>query len=308
MTGPSESRTGCEPAFFVLTPTHNRARRIARAIDSVREQSYGNWSHYILDDGSSDDTPSVLARFEDDPRIHAWRFEKNRGVNPARNFLLERILERAEPGFVVILDDDDRLEKDALAGFARAIDEDPSALWLIANCHLPSGARVSRIRRDLDSLCYVRDHKLGENLSGDVAHVFHTSIIADSRFIDSFPNAEEWWFYAGLAERSKMHVVDVHAKTVEYLDDGLTLQQPNKERAAEIYALKLERFDRFLNRRQRASLEARLGRHLYARGDREEGLRTLASAFLHWPFEPRIYLYSIQILLRSLGRAMRRPD
>jgi glycosyltransferase involved in cell wall biosynthesis len=285
-------------AFFVLTPTHNRAERLEAAIESVRSQSHENWQHFILDDGSKDETPEVLARYADEPRIHSWRFDTNRGVNPARNFLLERILEKAEPGFVVILDDDDRLEKDALAGFAEAARTDPSALWLIGNCHLPCGERVSRIRKDRRSLCYVRDHKLGDHLSGDVAHAFHTSIIGSNRFIDSFPNAEEWWFYAGLATRSKMHVLDIHAKTVEYLEDGLTVRQPNKEHGAAVYALKLERFDRFLSRRQRASLEARLGRHLYAKGDRLQGLLNLARAFFHWPLEHRIYSYCLGILLQ----------
>jgi glycosyltransferase involved in cell wall biosynthesis len=293
------------PQFFILTPTHDRAERLEAAIESVRSQSYTHWQHFILDDGSEDDTSSNLAKYADDPQIHSWRFDTNRGVNPARNFLLDRILEQNEPGFVVILDDDDRLEKDALARFAQAAEDYPAALWLIGNCHLPNGIRVSQIQEDHQSLCYVRDHKLGNSLRGDVAHVFHTSIIGDNRFIDSFPNAEEWWFYAGLAQRSKMHVLDIHAKTVEYLDDGLTFRQPNKEQAAEIYALKLDRFDRFLNRRQRASLEARLGRHLYARGERKEGLRKLVLALFHWPFEPRIYSYSLEILLRPIRSRLR---
>lgn len=298
-----------EPAFFILTPTHNRASRLESAIESVRNQSYANWQLFILDDGSKDETPSILARFADDPKIHAWRFETNRGVNPARNRLLGKILERNEPGFVVILDDDDRLDKDALARFAEAIRENPSERWFIANCHLPNGARVSQIRGTYRPLCYVREHKLGDALSGDVAHVFHTSIIGDNRFIDSFPNAEEWWFYAGLAARSKMFALDMPAKTVEYLDDGLTVRQPNKEQGAEIYSRKLERFDRFLNRSQRASLEARLGRHLYLRGDRREGLRQLGRAFWHWPFEHRVYPYTLEVLMRTLWPGSRnRPD
>jgi hypothetical protein len=94
--------------------------------------------------------------------------------------------------------------------------------------------QVSQIRGSYRPLCYVREHELGDELSGDVPHVFHTSIIGDDRFIDSFPNAEEWWFYAALATRSKMFALDPPATTVEYLDDGLTIRQPNKEQGAEI--------------------------------------------------------------------------
>ena len=286
-------------------PTHNRAKLLERAIESVRAQSHEDWELFIQDDGSQDETPAVVARFQDDPRIRADRFETNRGVNPARNRLLERILARKEPGFIVILDDDDTLEKYALARLAEAAAAHPESRWLIANCHLPDGERVSQIDGAPRSLCYVRDHKLGNTLRGDVAHVFHTDLVGDTRFIDRFPNAEEWWFYAGLAQKSKMLPLDFHAKTVDYLEDGLTQRQPNKDQSARVYALKLERFDPFLTRADRASLEARLGRHLFANGQRAAGLRKIGDAFLHWPFEFRIYTYSLEILASLLRRLFR---
>lgn len=302
---PENTKAHPGPTFYVLTPTHDRAERLLTAIDSVRNQSYADWHLFILDDGSGDETPQLLDRFGADPRIHTWRFDVNRGVNAARNFLLERILEQEEDGFVVILDDDDQLEKDCLFRFAEASLEFSSARWFIANCLYPDGSAITAVRGGSEPLCYVRDHKLGKRLSGDVAHVFHTSIIGDTRFSDDFPNAEEWWFYAGIAEHSKMYPIDFHAKTQEYLDDGLTLSQPNKGRDAQVYSLKLERFDPFLSRRQRASLEARLGRHLFARGDRRGGLRQIWLAFRHWPLEPRVYLYFSEILLRPMRRIFR---
>ena len=302
---PESTKADSGPTFYVLTPTYNRAKCLLDAIDSVRNQSYADWYLFILDDGSSDETPQILERFGANPKIHTWRFDVNRGVNAARNFLLERILDRKKDGFVVILDDDDRLEKDFLSRFARAALEAPSARWFIANCLYPNGSPITVVRGGSEPLCYVRDHKLGKRLSGDVAHVFHTSIIGDTRFSDAFANAEEWWFYAGIAERSMMYPVDFHAKTQEYLDDGLTVSQPNKGQDARVYSLKLERFDRFLSQRQRASLEARLGRHLYARGDRRGGLRQIWLAFCHWPLEPRIYQYVLEIPLRLLMRMLR---
>jgi glycosyltransferase involved in cell wall biosynthesis len=299
------TKTDSGPTFFVLTPTYNRAERLLSAIESVRNQSYADCHHFILDDGSSDETPQILDRFRADPQIDTWRFDVNRGVNEARNFLLERILEQEKAGFIVILDDDDRLEKDCLSRFAEAARAFPSGRWFIGNCLYPNGRAITQIRGGSEALCYVRDHKLGKRLSGDVAHVFHTSIIGDIRFSDDFPNAEEWWFYSALARHSMMYPIDFHAKTQEYLEGGLTLSQPNKGQDAKVYALKLKRFDRFLSQGQRASLEARLGRHLFAQGNRREGLRQIGRAFCHWPLEPRVYLYVLEILLRPIWRKFR---
>jgi glycosyltransferase involved in cell wall biosynthesis len=305
MVSPEATKTDSGPTFYVLTPTYNRAERLLSTIESVANQSYPDWHHFILDDGSSDKTPQILDRFVADPKTDAWRFDVNRGVNEARNFLLERILEQEKAGFVVILDDDDLLEKDCLARFAEAAQEFPSVGWFIGNCLYPDGRAITKVRGRPKPLCYVRDHKLGRRMSGDVAHVFHTSIIGDIRFSNDFPNAEEWWFYAGLAEHSMIYPIDFHAKTQEYLKGGLTLAQPNKGKDAKVYALKLERFDRFLSEGQRASLEARLGRHLFAQGDSRAGLRQLGRAFCLWPLEPRVYLYVLEILLRPLWQKFR---
>jgi glycosyltransferase involved in cell wall biosynthesis len=288
--------------FHVLTPTHNRGDLVGRAIESVQNQTSPNWEMLILDDGSADHTPAVLAEYESDPRIRSWRFDENRGVNAARNFLIERILETSDPGFVVILDDDDALHPEALERIERASAEAPEVRWFIANCHFPDGRKASQIRNPNEPLCYVIDNKLGDRLIGDVAHVFHTSIIENARFSADFWNAEEWWFYADLARRAKMHVLDFEAKTIDYLESGLTLSQPNRQHAALVFERKLERYEPFLNRAQRAKLEARLGRHLYASGERRRGLEKLRDAFFNWPLEHRTYVYGLQLLFGRLTK------
>lgn len=47
-------------AFSIVLPTWNRAKTIARAIDSVLEQSYEHWELLICDDGSEDGTEELV--------------------------------------------------------------------------------------------------------------------------------------------------------------------------------------------------------------------------------------------------------
>lgn len=70
-----------EPAVSIGLPVFNGERFLARAIDSVLAQTYGDWELLISDNGSSDDTVAIAQEYaERDPRIHARAFEDNMGA------------------------------------------------------------------------------------------------------------------------------------------------------------------------------------------------------------------------------------
>jgi glycosyltransferase involved in cell wall biosynthesis len=91
------------PLVSVVIPTYNRAYCLAEAVDSVLEQTYPNVEVLLIDDGSTDDTPSfVEQRYGGDARVRYVR-QKNGGTNSARNHGLR--LSRGE--LVALLDSDD---------------------------------------------------------------------------------------------------------------------------------------------------------------------------------------------------------
>jgi len=67
----------------IILPTYNRAAFLGTAIDSVFAQSWRRWELIVVDDGSTDETDAVLARYAD-PRVKVLRRE-NGGVSAARN-------------------------------------------------------------------------------------------------------------------------------------------------------------------------------------------------------------------------------
>ena len=87
----------------VIVPTHNRALRVSRAIDSVLGQTHGEVEALVVDDGSTDDTRDrIAARYRDEPRVR-YLYRPNGGPAAARNTGLEA----ATGGFVAFLDSDD---------------------------------------------------------------------------------------------------------------------------------------------------------------------------------------------------------
>ncbi len=99
---------GMRPLVTVVIPAHNYGRYVGDAVESALTQSYAPVEIVVVDDGSADETPQVLARFGE--RINAHRLP-GRGVSEARNTGL-----RASSGdLIVFLDADDLLLPDGIA-------------------------------------------------------------------------------------------------------------------------------------------------------------------------------------------------
>ena len=54
-----------ETMVSIIIPTYNRANVIKRAIDSVLRQTYDSYEVVVVDDGSTDETESVIVGIQD---------------------------------------------------------------------------------------------------------------------------------------------------------------------------------------------------------------------------------------------------
>ena len=88
----------------IITPTYNSAKFIAETIQSVQNQTYQNWEMIIVDDGSSDETESVvLSILQNDNRIQFHKLSQNSGPAVARNTGIEK----ASGDYMTFIDADD---------------------------------------------------------------------------------------------------------------------------------------------------------------------------------------------------------
>ena len=84
----------------VIIPAYNGAAYIRQAVESVLNQTYSHYEILIIDDGSTDNTRSVLEPYLDKVQ---YIYQENRGVAVARN----RGIEISKGEFVAFLDQDD---------------------------------------------------------------------------------------------------------------------------------------------------------------------------------------------------------
>ena len=95
----------------VIIPAYNSEAYLERALDSVIAQTYGNFEVIVVNDGSSDRTQAIAARYsKDDSRIRLFN-KANGGVSSARNVGLKE----AAGDYFAFLDADDFWLSDHLA-------------------------------------------------------------------------------------------------------------------------------------------------------------------------------------------------
>ena len=114
------------PKVSIIVPTCNRASMLVRAVESVLAQTFTDFELIIVDDGSSDDTPQVVASLGD-PRIKSLRHSLSRGPAAARNTGIAS----ARGQYLAFLDDDDEFLPTKVEQQVRSLDAASEEVGLV---------------------------------------------------------------------------------------------------------------------------------------------------------------------------------
>lgn len=126
---PQPSRSTPGPALSVITPAYNAEAYVASCIESVLGQTFGDLELLIVDDGSTDATAGIVAKFAaQDARVRGFR-GPNRGVSYARNVALRHSRGR----YLALLDADDQWDPAFASTMVRILDRQPSVGVVVGN-------------------------------------------------------------------------------------------------------------------------------------------------------------------------------
>lgn len=116
------SALAAPPLVSVVIPCYNHAHFLSEAIESVLAQTHPSIEVIVIDDGSTDATAEVAARY---PEMR-YHYQKNQGLAAARNTGIRK----STGSFLVFLDADDRLLPMALEVGLHAIASDPECAFV----------------------------------------------------------------------------------------------------------------------------------------------------------------------------------
>lgn len=146
MESPSCSPLVAPYGVSVVIPCYNYAQYLSYAVDSALAQDHRPLEVIIVDDGSTDNTPAVVAGYGD--RVQCVR-KANGGLPAARNTGIRSAIHP----FVAFLDADDVWAPGFLPRVMEAFARSSSGYGLVATRGQPidrEGRPIARVRRDQD--------------------------------------------------------------------------------------------------------------------------------------------------------------
>lgn len=293
----------------VIIPTYNYARFVHRAIDSVLAQTYGDVECVVVDDGSTDETPQVLARYGS--RIRVIRKEKQ-GPGIARN----RGIGAARGEYIAFLDSDDHWRPDKLAKQVEVLDADPSlgavgcaneivdgAGAHVSNTIFPSPATPTDLADQLRGVA-VRRLWVGSSCSGAL---IPKRVLEDVRMFDeSLTAAEDWDLWLKIAARYPIRNIPDILVSISTHGTGFARNADKVERNQwKVYEAAVARWPDALDARTRRQVRALILADAGAEhvGGKAYGtaLRRYLKSLVAWPMHAGRWYVTARLVLRQVG-------
>ena len=197
---PAAPDDDARPLISVLMPVYQSPlEHLARAIDSVRGQSFTGWELILVDDGSRKSTVrSMLQAYAAlDPRIRPVLLDANAGIAAASNAGLGI----ARGAWLALLDHDDMLTRDALEHVAEAVDAEGEVDLLYSDECLIDEADVPTVlypKPDWSPLLMLNMHYIGH------LTVHRTALVRElGGFRSEFDFSQDYDLALRVAERAR---------------------------------------------------------------------------------------------------------
>ncbi|RDC54258.1 glycosyltransferase family 2 protein [Pedobacter chinensis] len=189
------------PLVSIIIPTYNYGHFILDALRSISAQSYTNWECIIIDDGSTDDTASIVAEYI---TTHAnqhfeYIYISNAGSSNARNIGVEK----SKGVYLQFLDADDLLQADKLAIQVKVMKSEYCALVFSKSIFFSSSNAIKRIYQDKYPAGFLATKTLNgidlvkslitNNIFPISSALVHKALVKNAGMFDAGSNNNEDW-------------------------------------------------------------------------------------------------------------------
>ena len=208
----------------IITPTYNRANLIDKLYFSLLNQTNNAFVWLVVDDGSNDETKSIIEKFKQEKKIKIEYFRKpNGGKHTALNFAFKKLVTPLS----VILDSDDIFTEDAVETIIKYAEKYKSRKNLCGFVFLKGYDQNNSVTKkfpDDEIIANYNDYIINSGIKGDKCEVFYSNVLSKYYF-DEYQNEKflaEGYLWSIISEKYDMVFVNKIIYLCDYLDGGLT--------------------------------------------------------------------------------------
>lgn len=227
----------------VFTPTYNRGSLLNRLYQSLCAQKFKDFEWIIVDDGSSDNTVSIVELLQSRHRNKDFSIRYYRKENGGKHTAINVGVEKAQGDLFFIADSDDILPPNTLQTIAKVWDQtkDDSSIGGICGFDgnlngggligtgFPKGIHLSKLSlADNNNISYIdgttRQIRFGLGIEGDMKEVFRTFVLREFPFpeIKGERFCPEVLLWNRIASKYRLRHIDKIIYLVEYQQDGIS--------------------------------------------------------------------------------------
>lgn len=214
----------------IFTPTYNRSSNLIDCYESLKQQSNFSFIWQVIDDGSTDDTESVVKTWLENP---LFKIEYIKVSNGGKCRAINRSLEQTNTELWLCLDSDDTLVAHAIDTILRefsniAEDDGICGLFSLRGRDSINSMQGVSIPKELQK-CRQSDIRYGLGIPPEYAHVFKTNII--KHYVYPSIDGENYfplsYIFDQLDIKYKYKVIHDPIMICDYRTDGLTKNKRN---------------------------------------------------------------------------------
>ena len=282
------------PNVSVVIPTYNRRKLVKEAIESVLGQSYTDVEVLVVDDGSTDDTSSVVRQIPDS-RVKYY-YKNNSGPAAARNLGLDKSKGR----YISFLDSDDLWPPEYLETIIDQLDnnKDYNAAYTRVICIQQDGTKADMsVDKRYKSGCMTRDFFATSPCLFPSAICFHKSVWENIFWDEQLIGVEDYDIFVRISTKTKFLFVPDTSIIKRWQPNNLS-SEPTP--IGTVYGGQiLERFyfnlggDKFVSRKiatRKISHRYRKASKIFRKsGNRRAAVLLAKRAIYHYPLDLRLY-------------------
>ncbi|RBP04717.1 glycosyltransferase [Rossellomorea aquimaris] len=293
----------------VVIPCFNSEKWIEETLNSVFNQTYSSMEVITVDDGSNDNTKSIILNYG---KPIKYVSQSNKGPSVARNTGIKE----ASGKYIAFLDSDDLWEVDKLSKQVNFLEKNQDVALVFSNVKVVNEKgdylythfnKVPKDKKELIRAFFLG--KIGMNTPTIVAR--KAAIVDINGFDEDLPVREDHFFLMSIAEKYLIHHFEEPLVKRRINETSMTqsvkaeklfsINEPFIKKSIAKFPY-LKNYSKFVY----SNINMSVGNAYWKKGDRRETLKYMVKSLKYEPFVPRKYFILLLVITGIKNRSFQK--